>query len=289
MATERAGGKLYEQFAPPERLTLMLSALARNDEAEAARLRDTCPRKAYTQNDEAFEGRLQLGFDVMMSVCVDLRCMWGKLSALHWAAETVAELAAANHITASLAFVEGARCGRGQSQIAFFARERPPLDVSDDREHYVVRTGEHSDDATGEDEPEGGDEEEAEDDDNALPAGELSEFGRRMMAVEGRAERSTALMMMTLGAAAHDVAQTLVNVWAAFGRFCGSRLGVGAGVMLDAWGMPITADLLVMLKRYETLRPEAAEADVYFGYLCRTWDRKFGRPVADGQADDDDR
>ena len=278
MATNPAG-QLYDQFAPPERLTLMLSALARGDEAEAERLRDSCPRKTYTQNDEAYEARLQLSFDTMMCVCVDLRCMWGKLVVLHWAAETAKELATANHITASLAFVDGARCARGQSQTAFFARARPPLDVPADGEHYVVRTGEHADvhveeksDAGDADEPE----DEAEVDDDDIPPGELGEFGRRIMAVEGRAERSTELLLMTLGVAAKDTARTLVNVWSAFGRFCQSRLGVGPGVMLDAWQLPIAADFAAMLKRYGALKPEPAVVDEYYGYLCGTWDRKFG-------------
>ena len=287
MATDLTG-RLYDQFAPPERLTLMLSALARNDEAEAARLRDSCPRKAYTQNDEAFEGRLQLGFDVMMSVCVDLRCMWGKLQALHWAADTVRELATANHITASLAFVEGAACARGEPQISFFAGPRPPLEASDDGEHYVLRTGEHpegeAEDAEGLDEGGPGEREDEDgEDEDAPPTPEQSEFGRRMMAVEGRAERSTELLMLTLAMSAGDTAQTLVNVWAAFGRFCESRLGVGPDVMLNAWQMPIAADFAAMLKRYEGLKPQPAVADEYFGYLCGTWDRKYGDGGEDGE------
>jgi hypothetical protein len=51
------GGKLYETFAPKERLVLLLEAMARGDDAETMRLRRSCPRKTYTGPDAAFDDR----------------------------------------------------------------------------------------------------------------------------------------------------------------------------------------------------------------------------------------
>src|SRR4029453_18048684 len=71
--------KLYEQFAPPERLALLIEAMARNDAAEAQRLHRTCPRFTYTGPDVQFTERYTLAFDIMAVISIDLRCAWAKL------------------------------------------------------------------------------------------------------------------------------------------------------------------------------------------------------------------
>src|SRR4051812_48957539 len=68
--------KLYEQFQPPERLTLLIEAMARDDDAEAQRLQRPCPRIAYTARDPQFEDRWDMAFDILAVVTIDLRCMW---------------------------------------------------------------------------------------------------------------------------------------------------------------------------------------------------------------------
>jgi hypothetical protein len=74
-----------------------------------------------------------------------------------------------------------------------------------------------------------------------------------MAAVEGRAEYATDVVMAPVLAAAATIAQDLVNVWAAFGRFCRSRLDVGPDVMMRAWEMPLLADIELMLQDYPTV------------------------------------
>ena len=44
----------YAQFTPKERVQLVFAALARNDEAEATRLWETCPRHTFTTTDLNF-------------------------------------------------------------------------------------------------------------------------------------------------------------------------------------------------------------------------------------------
>ena len=130
--------KLYEQFQPPERLTLLIEAMARNDDGEAERLQRSCPRATYTGRDPAFEDRWDMAFDVMAVVCIDLRCLWGKLHVLGWVLAEVREMATAQNITAAFAFLDGERCGRGQKQMGFFARPMPEpdedVDCGDDAE-----------------------------------------------------------------------------------------------------------------------------------------------------------
>jgi hypothetical protein len=105
--------KLYPSFKPPERLTLMLRAMERGDDAEVDRLRDSCPRKTYTQPDIAFDDRVDLAFDMFAITCIDLRAMTAKLAAIDWAKHVVRTFAPLNHITATLGFIEGVRCAGG--------------------------------------------------------------------------------------------------------------------------------------------------------------------------------
>ena len=89
--------------------------------------------------------------------------------------------------------------------------------------------------------------------------------------------------MGTLAFGARAVAQDLLDVWTAFERFCRQWLGVGAATMLNAWQMPLLADVEQMLRRYADVKPDPAKADLYYGYLCGTWDRKFGAGGEDGE------
>ena len=64
---------LYDQFAPPERLTLYLEAMAREDWREAGVLRSSCPRRTYSCLDLAFADRQEMAGDVTSLVCIDLQ------------------------------------------------------------------------------------------------------------------------------------------------------------------------------------------------------------------------
>lgn len=46
--------RLYDRLTPDERFRLALEAVARNDEQEARRLADTCPRRTYRAPDVAY-------------------------------------------------------------------------------------------------------------------------------------------------------------------------------------------------------------------------------------------
>src|SRR4051812_4401202 len=104
-SSKRAGAD--EQFAPAERLTLLLEAMARDDASEALRLRRSCPRAEYMGQDPAFEDRWTMAFDILAVVCIDLRCLWGKLHVLRWVLGEVWETATAHNVTVAFAFLDG--------------------------------------------------------------------------------------------------------------------------------------------------------------------------------------
>jgi hypothetical protein len=93
--------------------------------------------------------------------------------------------------------------------------------------------------------------------------------------------------------AINDVAKDLVDVWAAFGHFCRTRIGVEPETMLRAWKFPFD-DFLATLNRYDKVKPDPMKVTEYVGYITKQWDRRF-RPkrtadefVTDSDADPDD-
>jgi hypothetical protein len=257
--------KLYEQFQPPERLTLLLEAMARNDDAEVERLQRSCPRSTYTGQDRQFEDRWTMAFDILAVVCIDLRCLWGKMHVLRWVLGEVREMATAQNINAAFAFLDGERCGKGKRQMGFFAR---PMPHPNERVDY-------SDDDEGEQEPDRRSDEELL---NPTPL----EFarGERMEAVQRRSEHFTTCSAVVLLSAMNDISKDLVNAWSAFDRFCRIRLGVSAETMLKAWQFPFD-DFFQTLRRYEKVKPDPAKVKEYLGYIAKHWDSRF-RPKHPG-------
>src|ERR1700712_904189 len=102
-----ASDTLYEQFTPTERVTLVLEAMGRRDDAEADKLARTCPRKTYTMGDAAYADRLQAASDVMLGGLVDLKGACGKLEVLHGVINALGELDRWHHVNAAMAFMDG--------------------------------------------------------------------------------------------------------------------------------------------------------------------------------------
>jgi hypothetical protein len=238
----------YGLLSPAERLTLTLEAMARDDEEETSRLQGSCPRKSYTQADAQYADRLAMVFDIMALVCMDLRYMMGKLHVLEWTRDAHLSICSAHHITAALAFVDGVRCEKGLRQTEFFA---------------------------GSDQPEG-DEENPDETADHSPLLAYEERGRRMEAVQRRAEEFTKEGLAAFCHAVDGIAQDLVDSWAAFDRFSRERLGVSAEILLRAWGFPFLDELMETLKRHDELTPNVERVNELRNCIWTNWDRRFG-------------
>jgi hypothetical protein len=103
--------KHYDALAAGERLSAVLSAMARGDHREAGRLRQACPRHDYTAPDRAFADRVLLAFEAASLAAVDLRALCARLDTLRWAAGCASGLAPLQRIGAEMAFVRGVRHG----------------------------------------------------------------------------------------------------------------------------------------------------------------------------------
>jgi hypothetical protein len=241
-------GKLYDQFAPPERLTLVLEALARDDGGEVRRLAASCPRKAFTAPDPEFGDRVRVAFDTVAVVCIDLRALYCRLHTLHWAMAAAREMATLHHINADMAFLDGILCGKGRPQIEFYAFDanRPAASAA------------------------------VEDDESDAIEAVAPDCSARMAAISDRAQRSTDCILQPLARAAYVVATEFVTAWRAFGRFCRERLRVSPETMLEAWGFPAPEDYRATAEQYDHIKPDPAKEEEYFRHVCVHWDRRFG-------------
>src|SRR4051794_26976328 len=100
MPTTESVTRLYDRFTPQERVALMLEAWARADTAEAGRLRESCPVRTYEATDAAFTDRMELSFDKLAVVCIELSQYAGRLHLLHWLIGTLDWLAEGHQINA---------------------------------------------------------------------------------------------------------------------------------------------------------------------------------------------
>ena len=66
-------GTVYEALSPRQRIIAAMDAIARDDTAEIARLKSTCPIKSYHQRDAAFSDTMEALFGAGLAVETDLR------------------------------------------------------------------------------------------------------------------------------------------------------------------------------------------------------------------------
>ena len=207
-------------FEPPERLTLVIEAMARDDAEEVRRLQQTCPKVTYTERDAEFTDRWTIAFDILAVVSIDLRCS-GE------AART-----AVGHRGRAPAHPRGttspprspsstaSRCGKGLPQCQFFARPLPEprgttRTTSTSPTRKTRARGARTTKGSMATETKKGDPTRAAD----RPGGAA---GRDREAVRALYRLRTAVLLDAM----NDIAKDMVNIWAAFGGFCRTRLGV---------------------------------------------------------------
>ena len=65
--------KSYENLTAEQRVRAAVAAVARGDESEVKRLRETCPKRTYRMNDAAFSDRLERLWSLSLAMECDLR------------------------------------------------------------------------------------------------------------------------------------------------------------------------------------------------------------------------
>ena len=82
-------GKLYNRLTSEERFRLVVEAFRREDQREAERLSNACPRKAYKMNDLDFSNRLRASDLIVSHVYAELMEVLSTLQAIEACREAV--------------------------------------------------------------------------------------------------------------------------------------------------------------------------------------------------------
>lgn len=284
MASAKTVSGLYDQLQAQERLALVLEAMARGDQVEAGKLRASCPRKMYMMSDAAFMERLEMAFDVMAIVCIDLRCCWAELNTFHRLIDSLDELDQPYRAAAGMAFLQGVRYGRGE----------PPFTVTRDSEDGQTRPQEDPEaaesdpvpDSAGADGPgtiDGveptdelpGDEECEDEDGDVADNNESDTLGKRLDEASALAGHASDGLRKRMIRSAESVAQIFLEVFEALERFCRRHMGIGALTLLKAWSFHVIADFPKVQGRYPDIVPREAKVNEYIACLEGTWTRQF--------------
>src|SRR6185503_5548625 len=188
--------KHYALLSPPERLTLLLEAMARQDHADAERLYDACPRQLYRCAEAAFDDRQTTAFEVAALACADLQRLCGTLKAVRWTSVVADSLTAMQRLVAERAFLDGVDCAQGQPSVWFGDYDHAAVAAL--REAAPVPSCEPTD----------------------------AELTRRSDAVFAAVDDNGRRVLEIVGAHERQLAGDLALIWAVFGRLCRTRLGV---------------------------------------------------------------
>src|SRR4051812_29424241 len=101
----------YVVLTPPERFSLMVEALARDDHTEADRLEDTCPKLNYSHNDWEFRDRLQRSYTIALLAMVNLQKLLAVIRCSGVFVDNHREFAHPPTLVATCAFLFGRQYG----------------------------------------------------------------------------------------------------------------------------------------------------------------------------------
>jgi len=235
---------LYDQLTGQERLTLTIEAYARVDDADAGRLKATCPVRTYRMGDEEFWGRFEFAGRLTTWAYVDIaialtRLRWSRHvggalpGLLGWVGDAMASL-----------YLGGHAAGWNQ------ARDNPDAP-------YEQPTLEDAGEA-------------------AVEAEESDEESEQWLEQAGAMaaellEEHVKVFLMEIGACLGSMLVTQVE---GFGRWTRQDLGVEPLVALKGLGID-TTDLEEALASCSNAEPEEDRAAEVQASLHRAWARRF--------------
>jgi hypothetical protein len=134
---------LYDQFTHPERLSLVMEAMARDDWAEVKRLRESCARRTYRMSDTAFDDPLEFAADLALIFAGDVRVSLAKLRIFEGVCAMMPTLTGPHGVAAQLSFLDGWRLAQAMDPLT------PPspdvADVADVDEDCLLGEGDEGD------------------------------------------------------------------------------------------------------------------------------------------------
>jgi hypothetical protein len=259
--------KLYAQFTPQERLSLLLEALAREDWDEARKLRQSCPLRTYSMGDAAFNDRREFMWDLALIVTADLRVILAKIKIFDLHAQGIREYATDQHaLAAELSFLDGWRLGKGYPPLP-----RPPEEPPAEGEEWANDPMQAAIDYVYNVEGEGKE---------PLPE---RQWTRRELAEVDRWKAPTRWtkvadrrMASLYDPIVRRLAGDLLGIWAAWDAFCRAKVGVSGEVAMRAH-LPSMVEMMDRVaERFKDVKPRADQQRETSEILEGAWGRRLG-------------
>ena len=232
----------YGRLSSRERFALLLEAMARQDEQEADRLEDTCPRHTYRAEDQAFRDRMRRAYVIASRACLDLQAGLAQLRLGRAFHEHAGQFAGPSIQLAQVAFLYGRAYGKWEAGMIDTIGLPDAKMLADE----VV----------------------------ADP-----ELGRELDELRALAEDAVQQSAGKLRDAVGRVHATeLLSRWEGFGRFCRESLGLDARLLMRAFGLEC-GDVVAEVR---SVCPEAKADEAAAGEWARRWTRTWSRRFGEG-------
>src|SRR4051812_31292753 len=228
----------YVVLTPPERFSLMVEALARDDHTEADRLEDTCPKLNYSHNDWEFRDRLQRSYTIALLAWLNLQKLLAVIRCSGVLVDCHREFAHPPTLVATCAFLFGRQYGMWECG-AIEEVEIPDLDGL--KEEVKARP------------------------DLKQQLRELRECAElSVLRVAEEVRESVGV----------GVAVEALSQWEGFGRFCRKRLDVEPLTLLRAYELRREDPAAEVLAVYPDATFDEAKAAHWEGNWAREWERR---------------
>jgi hypothetical protein len=235
-------GKLYDRFSAHERFRLVIEAIARGDEREVQRLRDTCPREMYRMTELPFRDRITGSMEMTMGVCLDLVPHLAQLKLIEALRKTLPLTYNYCEDVAMLAYFDGHEAGSKHAwEAAGKAGDQPGWEEEWD---------------------EGREEDEA----PVIEAG--------LDKITAQLEVLTTRFVENLEELERSISRDALTIWEAFANFCNEELFVEPEKLIKVWFEPLLPEIerLKSLRAEDAPQPEPEGLKEYEAALKRGWD-----------------
>jgi hypothetical protein len=243
---KRGLASMYDRLTSEERFLLVVEAFAREDEREAERLSNTCPRKVYEMKDLDFINRLRASDLIVSSLCAELMEVLSTLRTVEACKEAVetyeeilfSSLKQANE-EAALRFHQGWDAGC---------------------DHAWRATGKHG----------------------PFPWNDKADLNERVkdkanrIRAESRREASDGSSQDTLEKISDELSIKARTVWEAFSRFCRRQTGLEPETVLQACFPPAPSLLKELKDSVRSAQADPALLEDYEAMLVSTWHELVG-------------
>src|SRR5215207_5205134 len=230
--------KLNDRFTADERFRLVVEALALEDEEEAERLADSCPRETYRMLELAYTDRCRASMMVTMGLCLDLAPLLVMLRTIEIFREALPPIYNICEDEAVIAYVHGHKAGSRHAWEAADKRGDPP----------------------GWKEWEQGSEE----DEDLVMEEELNRITTRLQEFRTR-------FVGLLEELEHYFIKEGHTTWEAFSNFCKQELGLEPEKLLKVWFEPMLPEIEKLGTRRDPPEVDPKELQEYEAAFKQLW------------------